>query len=202
MNHSPTPVCDDLSDTNALVLEGSRKFVLILVCDRNQRHRFRLRYSTGWGSGLVTGGVLFGDLRGGGGVTGSAVGDTGSSSGMIVYLLTGCPICATADPPYADCQCRHSTPKRSPLHRHSTLHRHSQVAPTKRYRPLLGIMFLGEIRVFIAAFASPPDRATRSPSAATRTGRGRCLDSHCFHRRVGIDICGGRLGTGRFRCPG
>src|SRR6266851_7386274 len=58
-----------------------------------------LHYSTGWGSGLLTGGALFGALPGGGGVTGSAVGDTGSSSGTIVYLLTGCPICATADPP-------------------------------------------------------------------------------------------------------
>jgi len=58
-----------------------------------------LHYSTGWGSGLVAGGVLFGDLLGGGGVTGSEVGDTGSSSGISVYLLTGCPICATADPP-------------------------------------------------------------------------------------------------------
>jgi hypothetical protein len=54
-----------------------------------------LHYSTGWSAGLETGGVLFGDLLGGGGVTGSGVGDTGSSSGMIVYLLTGCPICAT-----------------------------------------------------------------------------------------------------------
>jgi len=43
---------------------------------------------------------LFGDLLGGGRVTGSGVGDTGSSSGMIVYLRTGCPICATADAPY------------------------------------------------------------------------------------------------------
>ncbi len=34
---------------------------------------------------------------------------------MIVYLLTGCPICATVDPPYTDCQCHHSTRKRSPL---------------------------------------------------------------------------------------
>src|SRR5713226_6850206 len=76
-----------------------------------------LRYSTGWGSGLVTGGVLFGDLLGGGGGTGSGVGDTGPSSGISVYLLTGCPICATADPPYTDCQCRHSTRKRSPFHR-------------------------------------------------------------------------------------
>src|SRR5260370_23645811 len=83
-----------------------------------------LHYSTGWGSGLLTGGAVFGALLGGGGVTGSAVGDTGSSSGMIVYLLTGCPICATADPPYTDCQCRHSTPKRS------FFHRHSQVVPT------------------------------------------------------------------------
>ncbi len=42
-----------------------------------------LHYSTGWSSGLVTGGVLFGDLRGGGGgITGSGVGDTGSSRGM------------------------------------------------------------------------------------------------------------------------
>jgi hypothetical protein len=54
-----------------------------------------LRYSIGSGSGLVTGGVLFGDLLGGGGVTGSGVGDTSSSSGISVYLLTGCPICAT-----------------------------------------------------------------------------------------------------------
>ena len=45
-----------------------------------------LRYSAGWGSGLVTGGALFGALLGGGGVTCSG---TGSSSGMIVYFLTG-----------------------------------------------------------------------------------------------------------------
>jgi hypothetical protein len=36
----------------------------------------------------------------GGGRTGSRVGGTGSSSGMIVYLLTGSPICATADLPW------------------------------------------------------------------------------------------------------
>src|SRR5713101_6962273 len=147
-----------------------------------------LHYSTGWGSGLVTGGVLLGDLLGGGGVTGSGVGDTGSSSGISVYLLTGCPIRATADPPYTDCQCRHSTPKRSPFHRHS------QFAPTNvtaRSKVLC---------CWVRLEFSPPllplllIEQRGSPSAATRTGRGRCLDSHCIHRRVGIDICGGRLG--------
>jgi hypothetical protein len=38
----------------------------------------------GCGSGLVTGGALSGDLLGGGGTTGSEVGDTGSSSGTTV----------------------------------------------------------------------------------------------------------------------
>jgi len=59
----------------------------------------RLGYSAGCGSGAVTGDERPGDLLGGGGITGSEVGDTGSSSGTTVYLLTGCPICATADPP-------------------------------------------------------------------------------------------------------
>src|SRR5260370_4614348 len=78
-------------------------------------HGLGLRLNNRWGAVRR--------LTGGGGVTGFGVGDTGSSSGMIVYLLTGCPICATADPPYTDCQCRHITPKRSPFHRRS------QVAP-------------------------------------------------------------------------
>src|SRR6266498_4007055 len=43
----------------------------------------------------------------------------------------------------------------------------------------------------------PQNRAARTPSAAIRTGARRRMDSHCIHRRVGIDICGGRLGTGR-----
>ena len=55
-----------------------------------------VRYRTGSGSGFVTG-VLSGDF--GGGPTGSRVGDTGSSRGMTVYLLMGCPICATVDLP-------------------------------------------------------------------------------------------------------
>jgi hypothetical protein len=61
-------------------------------------------YSAGCGSGLVTGGAFCGDLLGGGGLTGSAVGDTGSSRGMTVYLLTGSPICPTADLPLVDGQ--------------------------------------------------------------------------------------------------
>jgi len=39
-------------------------------------------------------------LLGGGGITGSAVGDTGSSRGMTVYRLTGWPICPIAIPPH------------------------------------------------------------------------------------------------------
>jgi hypothetical protein len=85
------------SSRNGSTLEGSRKLVLIPVYDHDNHGRGYpgAGYSTGSGSGLVTGGVLFGDLLGGGGVTGSGVGDTGSSSGISVYLLTGCPICAT-----------------------------------------------------------------------------------------------------------
>jgi len=42
---------------------------------------------------------VVGDLSGGDGITGSRVGDTGSSRGITVYFLIGCPICATADLP-------------------------------------------------------------------------------------------------------
>src|SRR6266567_8370541 len=41
-------------------------------------------YSAGSGSGFVTGGAFSGDLLGGAGSTGSAVGDTGSSKGTTV----------------------------------------------------------------------------------------------------------------------
>ncbi len=68
-------------------------------------HTIRVRYSTGSGSGLVTGGAMSGNLLGGGGVTGSAVGDTGSFSGITVYRLIGCPICAMATPPIAVFDC-------------------------------------------------------------------------------------------------
>jgi hypothetical protein len=56
-------------------------------------------YRTGSGAGWVTGGAFSGDFSGGGGLTGSAVGDTGSSRGMTVYLLTGSPIRAMPDLP-------------------------------------------------------------------------------------------------------
>ncbi len=103
VNHPPRPVRDDLSRTDTLVSELSRKLVVIWVYDRIRRHH-QLHYATGWGSGLVTGGALFGDLLGGG-VAGSRVDDTGSSNGMTVYLLTGCPICAMATPPIAVFDC-------------------------------------------------------------------------------------------------
>src|SRR6266700_5399101 len=66
---------------------------LMIVCGHH-------RYFAGCGSGLVTSGAFSGNLLGGGGLTGSRVGDTGSSRGMTVYLLTGSPICATADLPW------------------------------------------------------------------------------------------------------
>jgi hypothetical protein len=58
---------------------------------------FQPIYRTGSGSGLVTGWAGVGAFSGGGRVTGSRVGDTGSSRGMTVYLLTGSPICPTAE---------------------------------------------------------------------------------------------------------
>ncbi len=59
-----------------------------------------MRYFAGCGcGGLVTGGALFGDLLGGG-VTGCAVGDTGSSNDL-----------CHADPPLMDGHCWHNTPK-------------------------------------------------------------------------------------------
>src|SRR5215469_9938819 len=57
-------------------------------------------YGTGCGSGFVTGDVGLGRF-GGGGVAGSFVGATGSSSGMTVYRLIGSPIRATVTSPYA-----------------------------------------------------------------------------------------------------
>src|SRR6266511_1812864 len=59
-------------------------------------------YHTGSGSGLLPGWAGVGAFSGGGRVTGSRVGDTGSSRGMTVYLRTGSPICATADVPLVD----------------------------------------------------------------------------------------------------
>jgi hypothetical protein len=79
VDYLPSPVGDHLSDTNTVVFEVSRKLFLISV----YRHR-RARYRTGSGSGSVTGGAFSGDLLGGGDVTGSGVGSTGSSSGMTV----------------------------------------------------------------------------------------------------------------------
>ncbi len=89
MNHRPSPVCDDLPYSKALVLEGSRKLVLIPVYDHDNHGRrypgaallygLGLRFANGWGVVRRLAGRRWG--------------------GMIVYLLTGCPICATADPP-------------------------------------------------------------------------------------------------------
>src|SRR6266853_991936 len=39
MNHRPSPVCDDLPYSKALVLEGSRKLVLIPVYDHDNHGR-------------------------------------------------------------------------------------------------------------------------------------------------------------------
>ena len=55
-------------------------------------------YGTGCGSDFVTGDVGLG-MFGGGGVAGSFVGATGSSSGMTVYRLIGSPIRATVTLP-------------------------------------------------------------------------------------------------------
>jgi len=93
VNHPPSPIGNNLSSTNALVFEPPRKRVFIGAHDRYSRPH----YFTGSSSGLITGPGLVGALLGGGGLTGSAVGDTGSSRGMTVYLLTGSPICPTAD---------------------------------------------------------------------------------------------------------
>jgi hypothetical protein len=98
LNHPPRSVRDDLPQTKAVVFEVPRNRIFTRVHAR--RCSLGHRYSAGCGSGLVTGGAFWGDLLGGGGLTGSAVGDTGSSRGMTVYLLTGSPICATADLPW------------------------------------------------------------------------------------------------------
>src|SRR5262245_2821192 len=94
LDHSPSSICDDLPDTNALMPKRRRTLVRISVRwgARNDhgslpfalwhwlRLGFRLRCCRGRAS------------FGAGGVAGSFVGDSGSSSGMTVYLLIGSPI--------------------------------------------------------------------------------------------------------------
>jgi len=88
INHPPRPVRDNLSRTDTLVFDPFRSFAEI--CEHDPDPHLSLRYFAGSGSGVITGGELLGDLLGGGdGRTGSAVGDTGSSSGMTVYRLIG-----------------------------------------------------------------------------------------------------------------
>ncbi len=87
VDYTPSSVRDNFSDTNAVVLETHRNPIFTRAHDG---------YRTGSGAGLVTG-AFSGNV--GGGVTGSRVGDTGSPRGMTVYLLTGSPICPTADLP-------------------------------------------------------------------------------------------------------
>ena len=77
--HLPSPISDDLSRTNPLVFEPRSKLIVIYAHGRDPS----LRYFAGSNSG-VTGAGLLGALLGGGGTTGSAVGDTGSSSGTTV----------------------------------------------------------------------------------------------------------------------
>jgi len=79
-NHPPSPTSNNLSHTNALVSESPRKLVVIRTHDYNSR----AHYLAGCGSGLVTGSGSLGTLLGGGGISGSAVGVTDSSSGMTV----------------------------------------------------------------------------------------------------------------------
>jgi len=82
---TPSSVRDNFSDTHAVVLETLGNPI------------FTRAHRTGSGSGLVIG-AFSGNF--GGGITGSRVGETGSSRGMTVYLLTGSPICPTADLPW------------------------------------------------------------------------------------------------------
>jgi len=84
-NHPPCAIRNDLPDANTLMPDSPCKLVVV-------GHGSLRFYGTGCGSGFVTGCVGLGVLFGGGGVTGSFVGDTGSSSGMTVYLVTGSPI--------------------------------------------------------------------------------------------------------------
>jgi hypothetical protein len=93
--HPPRPIGNNLSSTNALVSEPRSKLVIAYAHGREPHVSY-----AGCGSGLVTGGAFSGGFLGGGNLTGSAVGDTGSSSGMTVYLRTGSPICATAELPW------------------------------------------------------------------------------------------------------
>src|SRR5260370_37260705 len=86
--HPPRSVRDNLSRTDALAFDPFRSFEKI--CGNDHHWHLSLRYLTGSGSGVVTGGELLGDLPGGGdGRTGSTPGDTGSSSGITVYRLIG-----------------------------------------------------------------------------------------------------------------
>src|SRR5713101_1760222 len=104
VNHPPRSVRDDLSRTDSLVSELSRKLVAMWGYDRIRPHHpapllhgFGLRLGRGWG-----------DVRrfiGRRWPIGSRVGDTGSSNGMTVDLLIGCPICAMATPPDAVFDC-------------------------------------------------------------------------------------------------
>src|SRR6266487_4245694 len=74
VNYPPRPVCDDLSYSKALVLEGSRKLVLIPVYDHDNHGQRNLtaaqqiaeQYSTRYQARAPTRGVVFGDLLGGG----------------------------------------------------------------------------------------------------------------------------------------
>ncbi len=95
VNHPPRPIRNNLSSTNALVFDPRSKLVVAYAHGREH-----IRYFAGCGSGLVTGARFLGSVLGGGGLTGSSVGDTGSARGMTVYLLTDSPIRANADLPW------------------------------------------------------------------------------------------------------
>ena len=81
--HAPSTIRNDLSRANALVFEPPSKLVVTWVHYVNEPDR-HLGYFAGSGSGLVTGAGLPGALLGGGGKTASAVGETGSSTGITV----------------------------------------------------------------------------------------------------------------------
>src|SRR5262249_12513 len=78
-NHPPCPIRNDLPDTDALMSKSSRKPDLVAHYHPPPRS-FR---STAVAGARVSSPVMWG-LFGGGGVAGSFVGDTGSSSGMTV----------------------------------------------------------------------------------------------------------------------
>src|SRR6266702_564173 len=64
------------------------RFALVVMYTLATGDYLGCTYRTGSGSCWVTGGAFSGDLLGGSGLTGSAVGNTGSPRGMTVYLLT------------------------------------------------------------------------------------------------------------------